>query len=123
LKIGPGRIGKHQDITIRILIDGNRDESRRLTCQSPLIDVQTKRGPAAGAPALLWLLFSVMAVLIAVVNWVATYVQFLEGGSGVLPGATTAQANRFTACAFGLAVVLAAAGLAAWIRQKSREGG
>lgn len=108
LKIGPSLIGKRQDITIRILIDGNRDRDRRLTCQSPLIDVQIKRSRPATAAEIFWMWSGVLGFS-AAIQWVSSAVQ------------QQVENKQFAAFVFWLAVVLAVAGLVAWVRRKRRE--
>jgi len=127
LKIGPGLIGKRQKITIRIRIDGNRDRRRRLTCQSPLIDVQAKEGSPVTAVGAFWTGSGILG-FIAGSYLVMAFFQSSPGGSGFqAEEAAMSAAEQQTwdeqnaAFIFGLAVVLAAAGLVAWMRKKSRE--
>src|ERR1019366_7292766 len=72
LKIGPGLIGRRQEITINILTDGGQPS---LACRSPLIDVQVRQRTEGSPQQWPWWAVAVaawtVAVAVAVAAWTA----------------------------------------------------
>jgi len=95
LRIGPGLIGRRHEITIHVLTDGGMP---RLTCRSPLIDVQVRHRTDPDLVAdwsISWAVCAAVAVAVVAVAWVNPPPIVVEwaAGVGAVAGAVATAAD------------------------------